>query len=107
MIATIGRDTIKTLANGEYRAHRMATFWVGDYTSYADAARALQIANSPGRDARQAGKYDGGVYATEDQHFAAVDTIFGPENCVTEDDVRRTILAGEAFRLQGGFPVRP
>lgn len=106
MIATIGRDTIKTLADGGYRAHRMATFWVGDYASYADAARALQIANSPSRDARQAGKYDGGVYATEDQHHAAVDTIFGPENCVTDDDVRRTIIGGETFRLQGGFPVR-
>lgn len=106
MIATIGRDTIKTLANGNYRAHRVATFWVGDYGSYTDASRALQIANSPGRDAIQAGKYDGGVYATEDQHLAAVDTIFGQENCVTEDDVRRTIIGGEMFRLQGGVPVR-
>ncbi len=111
MIATLnGKDTIKTLVDGKFRAHRMAAFWIGDYTRFADAKRALQIANSKGNDAHQRGFYDGGVNATEAQHLAAhadvMGIVFGHENCVTQDDVNRTILAGEPCRLQGGFPVR-
>jgi hypothetical protein len=111
MIATLnGRDTIKTLGNGQYRAHRLATFWVGDYSRFADAERALQIANSMGSDAHQRGFYDGGVNATEAQHLAAYADVMGVvlarENPVTQDDVNRTILVGEPCRLQGGMPVR-
>jgi len=111
MITTVnGNDTIKTLVSGQYRAHRMGTFWVGDYTAFASAARALQIANSDGADDRQCGFYDGGVNAAEAEHLAAhanvMGLVFGNDNCVTQDDVNRTILAGEPCRLQGGFPVR-
>lgn len=111
MIATInGKDTIRSLASGQYRAHRMAAFWVGDYSTYASAERALQIANSKGNDVGQRGFYDGGVNATEEQHMQAhadvMGVVFGHVNCVTQDDVNRTILAGEPCRLQGGFPVR-
>lgn len=111
MIATInGKDTIRTLASGQYRAHRMAAFWVGDYSTYASAERALQIANSKGNDVGQRGFYDGGVNATDEQHMQAhaevMGVVFGHDNCVTQDDVNRTILAGEPCRLQGGFPVR-
>ena len=104
-----GKDTIKTLVNGQYRTHRMAAFWVGDYVTFASAERALQIANSKGADDRQRGFYDGGVNATEAEHMAAhaehMGLVFGHDNCVTQDDVNRTILAGETCRLQGGFPV--
>ena len=111
MIATInGNNTIKTLASGQYRAHRMASFWVGDYNSFASANRALEIASSKGADDHQRGFYDGGVNATESEHLAAhakhMGFVFGHENCVTQDDVNRTIMAGEPCRLQGGFPVR-
>lgn len=111
MITTInGQDTIKTLASGQYRAHRMGAFWIGDYATYASAERALQIANSTGAEDRQRGFYDGGVNVTEEQHMTAhadvMGVVFGHENCVTQDDVNRTILAGEPCRLQGGFPVR-
>ena len=111
MITTLsGKDTIKTLASGQYRAHRMAAFWVGDYATCASAERALQIANSKGNYASQRGFYDGGVNATEAEHMAAhadvMGVVFGHENCVTQDDVNRTILAGEPCRLQSGFPVR-
>lgn len=111
MITTInGKDTIKTLASGQFRTHRMGAFWVGDYIRFADAERALQIANSKSADDRQRGFFDGGVNATEAQHLAAhadvMGLLFGYDNCVTQDDVNRTILAGEPCRLQGGFPVR-
>ena len=110
MITTInGKDTIKTLASGQYRAHRLGSFWIGDYADFKSAERALKIANSPGADGGQRGFYDGGVNADEDQHMAAhaevMGLVFGHENCVTQGDVRRTILAGEPCRLQGGFPV--
>ncbi len=111
MITTVnGKDTIKTLASGQYRAHRMGAFWIGDYVIYASAERALKIANSKGAEESQRGFYDGGVNATEEQHMEAhadvMGVVFGHENCVTQDDVTRTILAGEPCRLQGGFPVR-
>jgi hypothetical protein len=111
MITTInGKDTIKTLASGQYRAHRMAAFWIGDYDTYASAERALQIANSKGSHAHQRGFYDGGVNASDDQHMAAhtavMGVVFGHDNCVTQDDVNCTIIGGEPCRLQGGFPVR-
>lgn len=111
MITTVtGGDTIKTLASGQYRAHRMGALWIGDYANFSSATRALQIANSEGADDRQRGFYDGGVYATEQQHMTAHEQVmgvfFGHENCVTQDDVNRTILGGEPCRLQGGFPVR-
>lgn len=111
MITTInGSDTIKTLASGQYRAHRMASFWIGDYADYKSAERALQIASSKGAEDSQRGFYDGGVNATEEQHMTAhtnvMGVVFGHENCVTQDDVNRTILAGEPCRLQGGFLVR-
>lgn len=111
MITTInGKDTIKVLASGQYRAHRMASFWIGDYATFADAKRALEIANSKGCSKTQRGFYDGGVNATDEQHLLAhaevMGVVFGHDNCVTDDDVRRTILAGEPYRLQGGFPVR-
>lgn len=107
MIATInGKDTVKTLATGQYRAHRMAAFWIGDYATFADAERALQIANSTFAEVDQRGVYDGGVHATEAAHVDAVENIFGVYNRVSVDDVRRTILAGESCRLQCGFPVR-
>lgn len=111
MITTVnGNDTIKTLANGKYRAHRQGAFWIGDYAEYASAERALQIASSAGAEDRQKGFYDGGVNATEADHMAAhtehMGVMFGHDNCVTQDDVNRTILAGEPCRLQGGFPVR-
>ena len=73
MIATLnGKDTIKTLANGKFRAHRMAAFWVGDYANFADAKRALEIANSNGASIYRRGIFDGGVNATEEQHLAFV-----------------------------------
>jgi hypothetical protein len=108
MITTInGVDTITTLPNGQFRAHRQAAWWIGDYTSFADAERALQIANHPAADANQRGIYDGGAGADEQTHLAAVtNELFGAENCVTEDAVRRTILPGEAIKLVGGWPVR-
>ena len=111
MITTInGKDTIKTLASGQYRAHRAGYLWIGDYATYGSAERAIEIANSPGAEPRQRGFYDGGVNGTEDQHMAAhaeaQGGVFGHENCVTQDDLYRTILAGEPCRLQGGFPVR-
>jgi hypothetical protein len=111
MFITInGKDTIKTLASGQYRAHRLGTFWIGDYATFASANRALQIANSKGNMEHQRGFYDGGVNAIEEQHAAAhlevMGLVFGHCNCVTEDDVARTILAGEPCRLQGCLPVR-
>jgi hypothetical protein len=110
MIVTLnGKDTVKTLAVGKFRAHRLASFWIGDYTTFSDAARALQIANFSS-DTNKHGFYDGGVNATEAQHLAAhadvMGIVFGHENCVTQDDVDRTILPGEPCSLQGGFPVR-
>ena len=111
MITTVNsNDTIKTLASGQYRAHRMGAFWIGDYATYASAERALKIANSKGATESQRGFYDGGVHGTEAQHLAAheevMGVVFGHENCVTQDDVNRTIIGGEPCRLQGGFPVR-
>lgn len=111
MITTInGNDTIKTLASGQYRAHRLGSFWIGDYATFSAAERALQIASSKGADKYQRGFYDGGVNAQEAQHLAAhanvMGLVFGHINCVTQDEVNRTILGGEPCRLQGGFPVR-
>lgn len=106
MITTIKTDTIKTIKGGKFRAHRQATFWIGDYASMADAKRALQIANSNGATERQRGIYDGGVNADEATHFAAVDTIFGPESMVDDGDIAGTILPGEKYNVMGGFPVR-
>jgi len=107
MIATInGKDTVKTLINGAARAHRKGVWWVGDYRSHADAARALKIASSPGALDRQRGIYDGGINGTEQQHIDACMSIFGIVNCVTDDDIARTILPGEPYKLQGGLPVR-
>jgi len=100
------KNTIKTLINDTYRAHRNGVWWVGDYRSPADAARALKIASSPGALDRQRGIYDGGVDSTEQQHIDACTSIFGLENCVTDDDIARTILPGEPYKLQGGLPVR-
>ncbi|MEW6729625.1 MAG: hypothetical protein AB1332_09820 [Pseudomonadota bacterium] len=112
MITTIGNDTIKTLASGQFRCHRKAAFWIGDYPTYAQAARALQIANSEGASDTQRGFYDGGVHASDEAHLAAVEAhfagdLFGPSNPVTLDDVARTILAGEPMTLIAGlFPVK-
>lgn len=107
MITTInGNDTIKTMPANKFRVHRDAAFWVGDYGTIVSAKRALEIANSKGADNRQRGTYDGGVNANEETHLAAVTTIFGPENCVTEDDIGRTILPGETYKIVAGFPVR-
>jgi hypothetical protein len=107
MITTLnGVDTIKTVSSGKYRAHRQAAFWIGDYATYADAQRALQIANSDGATDSQRGIYDGGVNADEQTHLAAVTDMFGAENRVTDDHVRRTILPGESYNIVAGFPVR-
>jgi hypothetical protein len=111
MIATVnGRDTIKSLASGRFRAHRAASFWIGDYSDFASAKRAIEIANSKGADDAQRGFYDGGVDASEDQHMEAhaekMGTLFGHLNCVTQDDVNRTIIAGEPYALRGGVIVR-
>jgi hypothetical protein len=111
MITTInGKDTIKILRSGDYRTHRKGVFWIGDYASFKHAERALQISNSSGSSERQHGFYDGGVHANEATHLAAhnevMGLIFGHDNCVTQDDIDRTIIAGESCKLQGGFPVR-
>lgn len=107
MIVYIGNDTIKTLTNGHYRAHRLSNFWIGDYANFADAKRALQIANSRGATNYQRGVYDGGFFAEEATHIKAVETIFGVENRVTDDDVRRTILPGEPCIMLGGLiPIK-
>jgi len=107
MIATInGKDTIKTLLGGMYRVHRKGVWWVGDYRSHADALRALKIASSLGALDQQCGIYDGGVNGSEQQHIDACTSIFGVVNCVTDDDIARTILPGESYKLQGGMPVR-
>lgn len=107
MLTTInGIDTIKSLANGKFRAYRQSMFWIGDYSTFADAKRALQIANSPGARDSQRGIYDGGPRVSEDDHLKAITDLFGTENCVTEDHIRRTILAGETYKIVAGFPVR-
>ena len=109
MITTLNsKDSIKTLTNGQFRAHRKAAWWVGDYATYADAERALQIANSPGAHANQRGIYDGGDNAAEAQHDDAINAhfagdAFGVTQPVSIDDVRRTIIAGESCYLIGGM----
>jgi hypothetical protein len=102
----IDEDTVKTLSSGMYRAHREGVWWVGDYRNHADAERALKIASSPGALNQQRGIYDGGVNSSEQQHINACTSIFGIVNCVTEDDIARTILPGEPYKFQGGMPVR-
>lgn len=113
MIATLnGIDTIKTIANGMYRAHRRSTWWIGDFATYAAAKRALAIANSPGALTAQRGIYDGGACASDQDHADALaeyfkGDLFGAENPVTMDDVRRTILHGEHYTAIGGLiPAR-
>lgn len=113
MITTLnGVDTIKTCAKSVYRAHRMATWWIGDFATYSDAERALQIANSAGATTKQRGIYDGGVNASDDDHDAALAAyfdgdLFGIEQPVSTDDVRRTILPGERYTALGGLiPAR-
>ena len=111
MLTTLNAgDTIRTLGTGQYRAHRMGSHWIGDFATYAKAARALKIANSAGAYPVQRGFWDGGCLADEKQHAAAVKAHFagdpfGPSNPVTDEDVRRTILPGEAFGSLGGWPV--
>lgn len=114
MIATLnGTDTIKTMSNGQHRAHRMGGYWIGDYPTYANAERALQIANSQGATADQRGVYDGGCNAAEADHMTAIisagyDMLFGEQpQPVDMDTVRRCILAGEPIKLVGGMPVKP
>lgn len=111
MIASLNsRDTIKTISANKFRSHRLGVFWIGDYCNYADAKRALQIANSPGADQEQKGFYDGGVKGTYEKHMTEHRKFFGEMwghcNCVTQDAVNRTILAGEFYWLQGGFPIK-
>jgi hypothetical protein len=111
MITHIKNDTIKCLPNGKYRAHRSAAWWIGDYARYTDAVRALEIANHPMASDRQRGIYDGGINATEQQHVDACSTpysaMFGDiENCITDDDIRRTILPGEPVKMVNGWPCK-
>jgi hypothetical protein len=113
MITTInGVDAIARLGNGEFRAHRQKTFWVGDFPTFSAARRALQIANSAYADEGQRGIYDGGAGATEQQHNQAIAAFFsgdpfGASQPVTLDDVRCTVLPHEPFSLIGGlFPSR-
>ena len=61
MITTLnGTDTIHTI-NNLFRAHRKGVWWIGDFASYADAKRGLQISNSAWATKTQRGYYDGGV----------------------------------------------
>lgn len=99
-------DAITSLASGKFRAHRQAVFWVGDYTSVATAKRALEIANSKGALPRQRGTYDGGPNVSERDHLASVRSMFGIKNRVSEDEVARTVLAGEIYKTVNGIPTR-
>jgi len=102
-----GTDTITTLPNGYHRAHHAGAWWLGDYTTYEVARRALKIYAHPSWDGG-AGVYDGGAGADEATHqmlIGAKSTLFGPPEPVSEDDARRTILPGERCRLVGGWPV--
>ena len=105
-----GNDTIHTLRSGKFRAARKSIYWIGDYSTFADAKRALQIANSPGSADTQRGIYIAGHNEqTQNKHIAAhfANDPFGVCNPVSDDAVRRTILAGEPVTLIGGLiPVR-
>jgi len=108
MITTKGADTITTLSNGKHRAHRLGLYWVGDYSAHGIAERAIRIASSPNAPSDHRGVYDGGVRTSEPvrtQHLkATVHAVFGDQP-LSEDTVRRTILAGEPCKLVGGWPV--
>lgn len=113
MITTLnGTDTITTISASVYRAHRAATWWIGDFATYADAQRALQIANSAGATREQRGIYDGGAGAGNQRHddiLAAyfANDLFGIQQPVSAEDVRRTILPGERYTAIGGLIPAP
>jgi hypothetical protein len=72
MIAIIGRDTIKSLESGRFRAHRLGCWWVGDANTMEEAKCALDASNSDAAKGLDRGIYDGGAWASEDEHNAVM-----------------------------------
>lgn len=111
MIAHIKTHTVKTLTNGQYRAHLRGIFWLGDYSTYALAAKSIRLAEhliNIGQPEKWF--YDGGASASESTHTEIVnefyrDDLFGPSNPLSEDHVRRAILPGDGSFCVSGFPV--
>lgn len=101
MAITTRNHTIRRLPDGTYSAWHLSTWWVGRYSTYRLADRALQLAQ------HWPDKYSG-WYLSLDADIDAMDALTAErsplfsEQPITPTRARETILPGDLVTLIGG-----